>query len=97
MLDGLEAADRPAELLPDLGVGHGHVERALRAAELLGRDRDGRHVERVIEHGPGRTRLADQPGWRVVERQPGQFPGLVQRGQRPASEPVCWAGDAEQG
>ena len=33
MFDGLEAADRPAELLPDLGVRHGHVERALRAAE----------------------------------------------------------------
>jgi hypothetical protein len=62
-------ADRSAELLPDLGVLHRDVERALRTAGLLGRERDGRHVEDMIEHGPGGALLADQPGWRVVERQ----------------------------
>ena len=41
-LDGkAETADRPAELLPDLDVFHRHVERSLRAAELLGGQRDG--------------------------------------------------------
>ena len=55
MLDRLEAPDRPAELLPDFGVFHRHVERPLRPAEQLGGQRDGGHVQGVAEHGPGRT------------------------------------------
>jgi hypothetical protein len=96
VLDRLEAADRPTELVPDLGVFHRHVERALRAAELLGGERDGGHVEGAVEHGPGGAGLADQAGRRAGERQPGQFPGLVQRGQGPAGEPLCCAVDGEQ-
>src|ERR1700760_578608 len=45
VLNRLEAADGPVELAPGLGVLPRHVQRPLRAAELLGGQRDRGHVQ----------------------------------------------------
>ena len=59
VLDRLEAADRPPELVPGLGVVHGHVQGPLGAAELLGGQRDRGDVQ-----GPGQHRGGRRPGRR---------------------------------
>ncbi len=46
MLDRLERADGPAELLPLAGVAHAHIEHLLRNAELLRRARQRGAIER---------------------------------------------------
>ncbi|MGW3473179.1 hypothetical protein ACWDKQ_33060 [Saccharopolyspora sp. NPDC000995] len=44
MLDRLVRADGAAELHPDRGVLHGHLQRPFRPAELLGGERDRREL-----------------------------------------------------
>ena len=61
VLDGLEAADRPPELVPDLGVLHRHVQGPLRPAELLGGQRDRGHVQHPVKHRGRVAGRADQP------------------------------------
>ena len=86
MLERLEAADRPAELVPDLGVLHRHVQRALRPAELLGGQRDRRDVQHPVQDRRAVAGRADERAGHGVEVQPGQLPGLVQRRQRRAGQ-----------
>jgi hypothetical protein len=78
VLDGLERADRPAELVADLGVLDGEIETALGAADLLGGERDAaegeRALEPVAEAGPGLD--AD-----VVENDLGEHAAGVHRRQ----------------
>ncbi len=96
VLDRLEAADGPPELMPDLRVLHGHVQGPLRTAELLGGQRDRGHVEGAVQHRDGIAGRPDQGTGHPGELQPGQLPGLVQRGQRGPAEAggVCF--DREQ-
>ena len=55
VLDGLERADRHAELLALLGVLEGDVEDRLRGADHLERRRDRRFLDRAAQAGRGRA------------------------------------------
>ena len=83
VLDGLEAPDRPVELVPLPGVAQRHVQRRLRTAQLLGGQRDRGDVQRG---GQGDRVRLDPPRRGAGELQPGQRAGLVQRGQWGAGE-----------
>ena len=96
MLDRLEAADGPVELPPDLGVLHRHVQRPLRAAELFGGQRDGGHVQGAVQGRGAVAGRADQSSGDPGELQPGQLPGLVQRGQRGPAQAAGVRGHREQ-
>ena len=68
--DRLEAADRPAELLPLLGVAHRHVEGAARAAAIAGRGDHALGLQAGQDAFPALVLAADQPvgrNARVVE------------------------------
>jgi hypothetical protein len=67
VLNGLEGADRPAELIPRLGIPDGHVKDVLRPAGLLGRERRRGLVEGPAQHGQPGAVLPDQPGLRGAE------------------------------
>ena len=87
VLDGLEAADGPAELDPRLGVLDRGVEHVLGPADLLGGQRHGGEVERLGEPGLGAAVGADQRGRRAGELEPGLLARLVHGRQRRAGEP----------
>ena len=79
VLERLEGADRPGELPPFLHVGDGHVEAALRGAELLGGEH-GRAGGQGRRHRLGGDRTDRHgPGWHVRQGQVAQGPGGVQR------------------
>ena len=68
VLDGLETADRTAELLAHLGVLDRDVEHLLRAANHLGRKRHLAAIDRGRQHGPSVIDLADHVGRRRLAR-----------------------------
>ena len=96
MLDGLEAADGPAELHADLCILDAHVEALLRAADLFGRERDRREVEHALEHLPTVTVGAEQRRRRVVEFEPCLLARLIHRLQRGSGQPCGVGIDGEQ-
>ena len=77
MLDRLEAADRPAELMPDLCVRHRHVQAALRSADLLRGQREHATANRLRHDLRGRTGLAHWPTRGSAEREHGLLAGHV--------------------
>ena len=60
VLERLEGADAHAELLALLEVGHGELEGLGHAAEHLGAQARGRHLDRRLDHGSGTALLAHQ-------------------------------------
>ena len=95
VLDGLEGADRPAELLAQLGVLDRHLQRPLRSAGLFRGEADGRDLEHPADRGPGVVHVTDEPRRYQVEVEPGLLAGLVHGGQRLARQAVCIAFDRE--
>ena len=87
VLDRLERADRPAELHADLGVLDRHLEHLLRAADLLGGQRDRGQVEGAVQRRGAVAGRADQPAGHAGELEPGLLAGLVHRRQRGAGQP----------
>ena len=80
MLDRLVGADHPAELAALPGVGQCHIERRLRAADLLRGDRRlGRQAQRRRQSAVSAN---GRPAGDVRQLHPGQLAGLVQRRQR---------------
>ena len=77
MLDGLEAADRAAELDPRLRVLDRCVEHALRPAHLLGRQRHRGKVEGLGQPGFGAAVGTDERRGGGGELQPRLLAGLV--------------------
>src|SRR5580765_4163621 len=59
VLDRLEAADRPAELLAHLRVLDRHLEDALRAAAHLGAETDLAAIDDAVEELPALARVAE--------------------------------------
>src|SRR5580658_7047405 len=55
VLDRLEAADRPTELMPDLCVRHRYVQATLRPADLLRSQREHATTNRLNHDLRGRT------------------------------------------
>ena len=96
VLDRLEAADRPAELHPDLRVLDAHVEAPLRSADLLGGQRHGRKAQRSPDDVRRAALRADQPGGHAVERQLRLLAGHVERLEEPPREPVGLSRHGEQ-
>ena len=93
VLDGLEAADRPAELHPVLGVLDGQVEHPGRRPEQLGAVTDGAEVDEALDR-VGRRRGA-RLAWRRASTQP-SAPGEVHRRLGRRREPGCVQVDREQ-
>ena len=78
-------ADRAAELHALLRVRDAEVEAALRAADLLGRERDARAVERALERRAAGALLAEQRRRghaHVAKRERGEAARLVDRRER---------------
>jgi hypothetical protein len=96
VLDRLEAADRPPELVSELGVVHAHVQASLRPADLLGGQHDRAEQDGVIHDGRGRSLHADQAGRDLIEVDHSLFPGHVQGPQRPPREAGGGAVDSEE-
>ncbi len=98
MLDGLERADRAAELHALLGVGHRHLQAALGAAHLLERHHRHRFVEQPAKQLPAAAPVAE-PGHRSrrVEVHVGLGPGQVHRRQRLDTDAGAPCGDEVQG
>src|SRR5215470_8970876 len=72
VLDGLEAADGPVELAPDLGVLHRHVQRPLPGLVQRGQCGPGHRVALHREQrqaGVGGRDHQDQPGRRAVKHE----------------------------
>jgi len=86
VLDGLEAADGPAELNARLGVLDRRVEHVLGATDLLGGQSHGGEVERLGQTGLGAAVDADQNGGGVGELQAGLLARLVHCRQRCARQ-----------
>ena len=76
VLDGLEAADGPAELDPLPGVADRHVERGLGRTDLLGGDQDADQVQDLVQRLRGRVGQRD--GGRGVEGDVGQPAGQIE-------------------
>src|SRR5687767_5781539 len=96
VLDGLEGADRPAELDSGLGVLDRHVEALLGPAHLLGGQADGHLVERLRQGGPAGALLAEQLRLHAGELQLGLLAGLVHRRQRRPGQARGVAGHGEE-
>ena len=82
MLDGLEAADRTAELIAGLGVVGGHLDRAPCTAGLLAEQCHRGAIQRCAEHLDAGAQPPDQTCRGIDELQAALLAGRVQRGQR---------------
>ena len=99
MLDGLERADRLAELLPDLRVLDGHVEAGFGAADLFGRERGGRTIEHVGDRAPREPFVAETRGSRNahgIEHDLGLTTGHVDGREEAAGHALRIAGNREE-
>src|SRR5262249_2615598 len=104
VFDGLEAADRAAELHAELRVRDARLEAALCAADLLrGERRTGRRPGGGGTGGgpgggedpAGRAFIADAPGGAALEAQRRQLARRVDRLKRASLEPLVAAVDGE--
>ena len=82
VLHRLERADRPPELNARLGVRDCELHHPLRAADLLGRERDGRQVPHPGQHGPSVLRRAQALRFGAAEFDGGHLAGEVHRRQQ---------------
>jgi hypothetical protein len=104
VLHRLERADRPPELNARLGVRDRELHHLLRAADLLGGERDGRQVPHPGQHGARVLRRAQALGFGTAEFDGGHLAGEVhcrQQGGRdtrrpPVDEVQAWTALAER-
>jgi len=95
VLNGLEAADGPAELEARLGVVGRHLHHPHRATGLLTEQRNRGVVQCVLHCGATVLDRADQAGRGLVQAEPALFAGLVDGGQRADREALRVPVDGE--
>src|SRR5438105_3004479 len=78
--------DGPADLDPDLGVLHGHLQHLLGPADLLGGQGYRGQVEDPAHGVPALALGPDELGRGARELDPGLLAGLIHGGQRGAGE-----------
>ena len=98
MLDGLERADRPAELPADARVLDGRLQAALGAADLLGGERDRGVCHALVDSLGTASWVTGQPARRGGKIQASLWPGGVEPAHGAPDKPVSRSRvDGEQG
>jgi len=96
VLDGLEAADAPVELDPDLGVIDGHPQAAASPADLLRPERHSSRQQSPRHDRLGAAHSADQATGNGSKLQTTHTARPVEHRQRNPRQPVRRAVDREQ-